>query len=303
MENDITVREYRNKDNWLYHYTSENGILGIFKKNKFTLQLSKANSLNDKSEGKDFYKCLDDVCEKMLEEREINNDFYYLIKSLYTESVAKAAEKAGRLKSQILHYRRMLNDSKFDFFIMSFSTEKDCLPMWNYYTNAGTQGYSIKIDKNKFKSVIETKAVKYGISDFDFYNVVYSTEEKHKIIKERIEQAYLSNQINKIVDLINEYQYLFKHTSFEYEKEVRLIIKVPKIKNQNCNGLGFRARSGMIVPFIRLEFDKSPSNLVYEIMIGPLSNDSIAEENLKMYLTYNGYNNCSITTSDIPIRF
>ncbi|MGN0642989.1 MAG: DUF2971 domain-containing protein [Huintestinicola sp.] len=303
MENDITVREYLNKDNWLYHYTSENGILGIFKKDKFILQLSKANSLNDKSEGKDFYKCLDDVCKEMLEEKKIDIDFFYAINSLYTDKVGTIAEKTEYSRSQIVHYRRMLNDSKFDFFIMSFSTEKDCLPMWNYYTNAGTQGYSIKIDKKKLKSVIETKSEKYGISDFDFYNVIYSTDEKHRIIQERIEQAYFSNRINTIVDMINEYQYLFKHTSFEYEKEVRLIIKVPKIKNQNCNGLGFRARSGMIVPFLQLEFDKSPSNLVYEIMIGPLSNDSIAEENLKMYLTYNGYNNYRITSSDIPIRF
>lgn len=87
MENHITVSEYLNKDNRLYHYTSENGILGIFEKDKFTLQISKANSLNDKSDGKDFYKCLDDVCAEMLEERQIDIDFFYVIKSLYTDRV------------------------------------------------------------------------------------------------------------------------------------------------------------------------------------------------------------------------
>lgn len=303
MEKDMNVREYINKNNRLYHYTSENGILGIFKKDEFTLQLSKANSLNDKSEGKDFYKCLDDVCEKMLEGNQIDIDFFHEIKSLYDYSIVKAAEKTALSRSQIVQYRKSLNDRKFDFFVMSFSNARDCLPMWNYYTNAGAQGYSIRINKNKLISVIQTKSEEYGISHFDFYNVIYSTKEKHKIIHNIIEQAFLSNKVDMVVDMINEYQYLFKHESFDYEKEVRLIIKVPKIEHQDCTGLKFRARNGIIVPYLELKFDKSPSNLVCEVMVGPLSNDSIAEENLRMYLTYNGYNDFITTTSDIPIRF
>lgn len=297
-----TVRDRINKDDMLYHYTSENGILGIFKKDKFTLQLSKANSLNDKSEGKDFYKCLDDVCCNMLDNDQIDLKFYLRIKALYTDEI-KTVAKLGYKISEIVKMRHKLLDSTSDIFIMSFSLTRDCLPMWNYYTNAGTQGYSIKINKRKLKSVIEKKSKKYGISDVDFYNVIYSTEKKYEIIQERIIEAYALDDLVSIVDMINEYQYLFKHHSFEYEKEVRLIVRVPKIKDAVIKGLDFRTRNGIIVPYMELEIDEIPSKLVSEIMIGPLSNDSIATENLKMYLTYNGYQKCKITTSDIPIRF
>lgn len=163
--------------------------------------------------------------------------------------------------------------------------------------------YTRIFNKKKLKSIIDSKKTEYGISDLDFYNVIYSTTEKHSIIQERIKEAYSLNDIKLIIEMINEYQYLFKHSSFEYEEEVRLIVKMPKIGDKYCKALDFRARNGIIVPLLKLEFEKSPSNLVYEIMIGPLSNDSIAKENLEMYLTYNGYRNFRITPSEIPIRF
>ena len=300
-----TVRDIVNKDKCLYHYTSENGILGMFKDKNFTLQLSRANSLNDKTEGKDLFICLEEVCKKMLNGKQISQTLYNNIISIYSGNLSDAAEQTLQSKSTILRRRNKLSDTTTDTFIMSFSKKPDCLPMWNYYTHAGTQGYSIQISTNKLLNCIKKFYSDNDIffNNIDFCNVIYKNEEKEELLETAINEIDDEKNINKFIKKLNDYQYIFKHESFEYEEEVRLIIKIPKNSTTQNKLLNFRTRNGIIVPFIQLDLGKIPNNTVSEIMIGPLSNDAVANENLRMFLEFNGHSNINIRNSDIPIRF
>lgn len=296
----MSVKEYSN--GILYHYTSENGILGIFKKDQLVFHITKANSLNDKSEGKDLFEILDIVCNKLKQNGDIDDDFYFKILSIFQGDINSAAQKGNYCKSTLSKIRSKIEDSNMETFIMSFSSAENCLPMWNYYTNAGLQGYSISINKAMLNSVIKSFSYEWEIS---FPNVIYHTIEKKRIVSEAIYDGIKCKSIQPIIDMINIYQYIFKHEAFEYENEVRMIVKVPKKTIKESEYLKFKSRNGIIIPYLELPITINPSNLIFGVTVGPLSYETIAEENLIMYLKMMGFEFAAkkVSTTDIPIRF
>ena len=62
------------------------------------------------------------------------------------------------------------NSDKYRTFIISFSTKKDELALWNYYTkDINSVGYNIQFDVDRLISNLETMKIKIDQDDVKYY--------------------------------------------------------------------------------------------------------------------------------------
>ena len=98
-----------------------------------------------------------------------------------------------------------------------------------------------------------------------------------------------------------------KNSSFEYEKEIRIIIRIPKdkleelkknriYKERYCNGLK--------IPYIELSFSQ---DAVEGITVAPMNKDVNVEKEIEKYMDEQGYDisrmRYGIKKSEVPIRY
>ncbi len=117
----------------IYHYTSPEGLKGIF--DTSSLFASDMYFLNDSSEG------------------------MYVI-SLIEENIDRLCKSENELKRYVEKELRLIKSGKWQEqihnYIISFSQNGDSLEMWNYYTKGNSiQGYNIGFDIDKLSSCIQ----------------------------------------------------------------------------------------------------------------------------------------------------
>jgi tetratricopeptide (TPR) repeat protein len=223
------------KEECITHYTS----LSVSKKlilEDSLFRLSEGTFLNDTSEGRELYKVIPVIKDSV----KIND----------TEAKPFSPKP----------------------FIGSFvaQTKHDDLTLWRMYGKENSEeakGCAITIErakllekiKNSLTADTETEISKKVEEEFSFYRVAYnnkqgqqqfvipgSSSEEEKLLNEYI--LNLKNSINKylikkkvndsqnILELLNGIAYLFKSAEYQYENELRLVIKgtgIPKIINQD----------------------------------------------------------------------
>jgi len=304
--NVINIAYYRNA----YHYTSPEGFLGILDKDKPILWFSRYDCLNDTDECNNILYLFEETCSVLYKNGKIDIDFYNLIKDIKPEKYVLDDESVDQDNGISLK-----NISEYKEYICCFSQDNDSLPMWNYYMkNNKYRGYNIGFYDLNF---IEYKLNKKYNLKFDAITIIYENEKKKEIIEKSILTTYTAyikgSQANKIVkendfakfilrSFLNQFGIIFKNESFKQENEVRLIAKVPILK-ENTLGVKHRTYNGYIIPYIEIQFDKAD---VIEIMIGPLMEKDIARDTVKNMLQIKGYTiikDENINVSKVPIRF
>lgn len=130
------------------------------------------------------------------------------------------------------------NSDKYRTFIISFSTKKDELALWNYYTkDINSVGYNIQFDVDRLISNLETMKIKIDQDDVKYYldkincvhgKVIYNEKKQLNILKQIIAE------FSEVTDIRNEeWAYLLvdkllwvgnfiKDPSFHHEYEYRL---------------------------------------------------------------------------------
>jgi hypothetical protein len=166
------------------------------------------------------------------------------------------------------------------FYVVCFSSEGDLLSQWRGYANNGV-GYSIGFngkDLKKGRHKYE-KLIKVGY--------------KNEVFKRKIEKLYnkasdLHDIAGKNVDALNDFLFAFltyKNPRFFEEREHRLILS-----GRSGLKIEFRARSGLIIPYINIEIAKEDNILpIAEIIIGPNLDFNMAKYSLELLLKLNGY--------------
>lgn len=205
----------------IYHYTSKNGLEGIFRNRQ--LWANDIYRQNDKSEG--IYVL--DVLKKNINSFGIQEDFKEAI--LKQVEILKPSLKEG-----------FYNSEKYRSFIISFSTSGDELALWNYYTkNEDSTGYNIAFntkvltDHIKIKKLIcdnETGLFHPSIEEKGLYHgkVIYKEHRQCEIMRNEIkkfEKYYdKNNDICEymLVDKLLWVGTFFKSPYFEHEYEYRL---------------------------------------------------------------------------------
>ena len=295
----------------VYHYTSLETFFKLtdgIKDNHFIFYATRILELNDKSEliygFRKFWKLLPDI-EKELK---IDNDEYKLSKLSENEST----QKDGLPQ---LIYNGLANSRHIPF-VISFSNDKDNLPMWNMYAN---NGYGVALGfKMQFcfsnrispnNSLIDLTAydplkpitlkMSYGnISKSSniyrfakiLYSNYYSKVQGINDIKE-----ILKKQLDLIEELGIAASVLLKHPSFSFEKESRYYCKV-----LDTDSINFRINArGNFIPFVEVPI---PISMFKKIVIGPCRDINNIEDIISIRLKQKGLEGIKIEKSKIPYR-
>lgn len=204
---------------YIYHYTSKIGLDGIFSNKQ--LWACDIYKQNDKSEGIYVLDLLENNIDSLCSDRKIK------------DAILKQAEC---LKPKLVD--GFCYSEKYRSFIISFSTAKDELALWNYYTkDADSVGYNIKFEVSVLNECLRTKRNKSGEngSTEEYFDnikckhgkVFYNTKKQLDIIEQIIHDysKYYSERDDTwaylLVDKILWVGTFFKNPHFKHEYEYR----------------------------------------------------------------------------------
>lgn len=299
----------------VYHYTSPDGLLGILQPGKSVkLWFTRYDSLNDVNERKDILEYLHGYCEYQLKNKKLSQEFYEAIMKIelsddefltYPDKYPVTLEASGEVNSWTA-----IKSVPCDTYLCCFSEEADLLPMWNYYTKSQHyEGYSIGFSSDRLESdrgfekgySLKLKRVLYtNFEKADFFNKTLLPFDDQYIKGDNVERA---NILTAIRGQLNEFQFVFKNSCFQHEKEIRAILRVPRdgaLPDCTQFEIRYRNSNGYIVPYIEYEIQKEA---VHEITVAPLLQADISKNNLSEMLKQRGYHDIRIKSSTVPIRF
>lgn len=286
-------------DYYVYHYTSPEGLEGIIRTN--SLHFTNIYFLNDNTEIIHTYKILNDLLPSL--KNEINEKLYIEIENRVNEII-----NPNYLKNKT----KIIGDN--DFYIASFSTEKDNLALWNNYTKTESKvGYNIGFNLEKLKNSLKTRNLANSNSPFLIpsmvnYNLNEQKAELEKCIKKYNSLINNNNYFEVCRNLLYNlivYSLFFKHKSFSIENEYRIVIC--NIGELEDNKLEFKIRNGLFIPYISCELSgKTQVNEreIEKITCSPTINKEIAKYSLVKLFNKYGYSAMSdfINFSQIIIR-
>ena len=312
LENFPSFKSKKNSKT-LYHYTNLHSLKAIVENQSFFC--SNSAYLNDK---KEYYYGLE-LFKKEFENiiHEPNN------------------ENSIKIVDAVLIELKEKNIS--NHFATCFSLEGDLLSQWRAYADDG-KGIAIGLDRKKliegFDSIatgfyIEYSAANqfdlvntliktitgYYLEHFDFLNGIDSEED---IFKE------IAQEINELID---KYIGLFKHSTFQEEKEFRFEMSSDKQFSTSLETISYRVgKNNLLVPYKVLKTDyafekerikedilslelleknkkyKVKKIPISQIIIGPSLDSELNKHSIKDFLLKNGYTNVEIISSEVPYR-
>lgn len=279
----------------LYHYTSGQGLEGIIKSS--SLHCTNIMFLNDPSEHSFFSTILDGVIKTDKSLALIHRDLY---NTSYRENIIQPSE----------------------LYVGSFSKNGDSLAMWNHYAKGN--GYNLELD---IDSIIKDAHAASNNIAVRRLEVVYSSREQLEIVERFFrewrtgystfktweakvaggnddydleqEAYYHTSGIEAdYTEGIEELSVRLKHSAYEHEDEVRLIID----KNPGVNfPRTFRlSENGVFVEYFPLALNLKKH--LKSITIHPLGG-SLHLDGLERFLdTAIGYRKVPVRRSTIPFR-
>jgi len=254
--------------------------------------------------------------EFMNDKLEVNYSMRIIQTALAESSVDERSAKIF-LKT-IKKHKKRANET---LYVLSLSKDEDSLNLWNNYGK--NDGYSIGIDTPKFITKITERRIGVKTSQetllFDnisvFGNVLYDEASQVRFFRELFDHYYsfiLNTNIfrinelntNKIIsemfqvwDTILKFSYMIKQKEHQIENEFRFIAF-----NDNHQANFFRVRNGIVLPYIKIGFEKNELMPIKEICIGPKINENIASAGIK-YLLKKNYRKTNITKSSLKLLF
>ena len=289
--NNIKIDDYIEKDvSSVYHYTSPNGLSGI-------INNTDRFYLNDKTEG--IY-----VLNLCIE----NIDRFDFLDNRFRRVLQKKCED------------RIEQPQRDSFYVYQccFSTDKDSLCLWNYYTKSeGIKGYNIKINVDELASKITPTPYKEDkIPKLRYGKVIYDKEKQLKILYEIVKLFFDYNKKDTIsgeyfvceylVDKIMNLGVFFKMDCFKVENEFRLVFDL-FLNEDNTYAVikdkqEFYEKNGVFIPYVDIPFNKE---LLTGICISPTL-DYVATKESILRMTGSNYKNINVKTiyeSEIPVRY
>lgn len=269
----------QNEGDAVYHYTSQSSLSGILKKDKIVLQLTKLCDLDDKTEGTEIFNHFEKACNNLLKQKKITDEQYKKILELKNDCTSKMFTICFKNDAMYIDYKET------DAYIMSFCKDDDNIFMWEEY--AGQDGCCIHFNEKYLKKLF--------INPFEHYinieEVVYDDDKKVEILEECIfENLKDEDYLRRIKNEISSYKYLFKKKSFENEKEIRMIVYVPKSTDNLTFETKFKFKGNKKLSYIELEIIEPEIKMF--LVNGITLNSSFEKnsyENIKKYLWTSEY--------------
>lgn len=303
-----------NVPNTVYHYTSPSGLLGIVDNGEDSknakLWFTRWDSLNDKNERYDIQEVLKEY--KELKGNDIREEFQDAIQELINTEVTK-----WDLPPILWNNDKNPSIDEPDpenIYVCSFSTDRDSLPMWNYYSKSSHyEGYALGINLEKWKKyakisggyTLDVRQILYQEEDkIEKLDEVVSKFEEHLKIVQKNPQTIVGPEWIKHAFLLRiaALQFFFKNKHFSHEKEVRVILQIPKDKDiSNELPTKYRTGYGYTIPYVEVPM---PKEAITSVRVGPLFDKELAKKNVnvKEMLESRGCS-CDVYTSEISIRY
>jgi hypothetical protein len=269
----------------VYHYTSLDALCnGIIRPNgEICLRATNVLYLNDKEEIKIGYSFIERLIEKYI--AQTGNNKLYDSDSYLWEICS-------------------------DYFITSFSLERDNLPMWGMYGDNAT-GVALRFNDQLIK----------GYNHNQWFRCIYFTDSIQKEIEEILGAETSIDTTNdkfstavflfviallianngehfaKVIDNMTPiitFASALKHQAYKYENEARLLYMNPKKEE-----IKYRYRNNHIIPYIEKFF---PKEALSDIIVGPNNDMQRTMHSIKTYLNHIGLNHVNISESKVPYR-
>lgn len=261
----------------LFHYTSQNGLLGICSSKK--IWATNLLYLNDRHE----FNHATRMAQKILMRALSNSDYMKL----------SLSESYGS--------KFMCSTPDIGIFVTSFSEIGDLLSQWRGYCGAES-GYSIGFD---FSSLAEIAAA----NKMKFVRCIYDVEEQQQILKKIIDEVLEKNALTdeKSADSVGEEIFkavylaasTFKDKAFEEEREWRLVSEVFSLKDDRTK---FRTAKSTIVPYIDVSlYDAGNCIGINKIIVGPTPEENLGTLAVRNFLSTLGLS-VGISSSRVPFR-
>lgn len=261
----------------LHHYTTNHGLIGIVNSQGFFA--SPSFSLNDPKEMNHGLEMIEQTCIELS---------FNLQASDLERKIAKAV-----LESEIIKAKRYPHWYP-TVILISFSESKDNLSQWRSYADDGN-GFVVTIDPAAIDFNTQTFASVNG--SWAFYKCEYDPQKQKSIILDYLkviakEMPYLDEHTaedigQNILIVLWELVSVFKHQSYEDEKEWRVRTSIPP-SNRNLE-LDYYA-SGKTIKASKL-LSIANRNVIRSITMGPRNNPESAELGIQVLLAKSNLNN------------
>jgi hypothetical protein len=252
----------------LFHYTSQQGLLGIFQSKK--LWATNAQYLNDSQEMKyaiSLARFALNGWEKDREDRKsFRRDVNSLIRTLNARSVINA-------------------------YVTSFSRVRDQLSQWRGYCQPGP-GFCVGFDSQKLANACSEQG-------FVLVPCLYDEKDQFALLGELFEHSRTTDDFppgNRFAMLLLRWGVAIKHSGFKEEQEWRLIITGPGTNEFVRPGKSF------LVPYLEFNLPDSRQLQLKTITIGPTPHSALSERSLQSAINHHGIKCEKILRSSIPFR-
>ena len=289
------------EDKDIYHYTSPIGLNGILSNN--TLRFTDRNFLNDYSEGRYVLElCLNSKFELLLPKEH----------RVYFKKYCKILYENPSKKSRYIYQ-------------CSFSTQKDNLSLWNYYTKSdGIKGYNIGFGTIDLTQNLVTHAESQNRGIKIFHGMVVYSKSRQKAIVQKIvndfkgiieehreDSEFCKLAIELLLEKVLFIGAFFKDSHFIHENEYRLLIHLTPYwdNDSKCvkflviqKGASTYEKNGLLIPYLDIQFSK---NNLKSVSASPTLSFEETESNIRNALKIHGYNAdaIQIQKSNIPVRY
>lgn len=264
-------------DTTLYHYTTQEGFLGIVKDG--AIRASSIQHLNDASEFHYASNILLTVLNETTQDKEITERIWAIVSSA---------------------------QYSWDTFVASFSADGDQLGQWRAYGQSG--GFSIGFNLDALREV----ATKQG---YVLEKCSYDAERNKAQIKPVVEWAVHQNPFEpgdsfKLLFMFLNVAPKFKHPSFKAEEEWRLIKirQAPFMSTATCSDIFYRKGKSFFVPYLNFaltDSENSESLLpIDKVFVGPTPHPDLSVWTVRNCLKTKGLimNGDKVEKSAIPYR-
>lgn len=209
----------------VYHYTKAENITNILQPKDIHIRMTHYEDFADKLEGKVVDAYLDLALEKLLKEMKITKEIY---SSLTPKNLPTKELFAFNLDSKSTYGKSL----ECDTYIVCFCKEKDYQYMYDNYS--GYDGYCIGFSELGINEIyshsfgkgfkVEYHSIMYGkeVIEYFYKKILELLSVVEKLPEKTINLKTLLNELRKRV------QYSSKLYGYSDEKEVRLVLKIPK---------------------------------------------------------------------------
>ena len=195
------------------------------------------------------------------------------------------------------HVVEKLNEAVKVGHTISFSRQRDSLPMWSMYGRNGTGvmlSFDVEVLAKKYFNRLQPCVYVGTEYDNDVFDNIYKREWGDDFNK-------ADDEMKSVVSILMASQYIMlrKNRTFEYEDECRIIgIGFPYFMKEKDREVLYRNKNGIIVPYIEEFF---PKEALKEVMLGPNLDPELSKATLEEFLSSRGFN-IEVKMSKVPYR-